>query len=71
MFWKLARVKELIKSQDGVIRAAKICVINSGKGRLIELRRPIQHLIPLELKLSPDTENDVPPAIESAPKEEE
>jgi hypothetical protein len=46
-------------------------VVNLGKGRLIELRQPIQHLIPLELKLSPDTENDVPPAIESAPKEEE
>ncbi|CAB3994917.1 Hypothetical predicted protein [Paramuricea clavata] len=70
MFWKLARVKELIKSQDGVVRAAKICVVNSAKERVIELRRPIQHLIPLELKLSPDTE-DVPPAIESASKEKE
>jgi hypothetical protein len=60
-FWKLARVTELIRSKDGVIRAAKVCVVNSGKGRASELRRPIQHLIPLELRLSPDAEDVDPP----------
>ena len=66
MFWKLARVKKLIASKDGVIQAAKICVLNSGKARVTELRRPIQHLVPLELRImSPDTESLVPRAIES------
>ena len=70
MFWKLARVKELIESTDGVIRAAKVCVLNSGKGRVTELRRPIQHLVPLELRLSTDTEGAVPRASEDDRDEE-
>ena len=70
MFWKLARVTELIRSKDGVIRAAKVCVVNRGKGRVSALRRPIQHLIPLELRLSPDTENVCPRGGKSAPDEE-
>ena len=69
MFWKLARVKELIESKDGVIRAAKICVVNSVKGRVTELRRPIQHLVPLELSLSTDTEVAVPRAGEDEREE--
>ena len=50
MFWKLARVTELIKSKDNVIRAAKVIVVNSGKGRTIELRQPIQYLVPLRVR---------------------
>ena len=45
-----------MRCKDGVIRAAKVCVLNSGKGRVIELGRPIQHLVPSELRLSTDTE---------------
>ena len=70
IFWKLARVTELIKSKDNEIRAAKVIVVNSGKGRAIELRRPIQHLVPLELKLESepsDTENIVSQDEESEP----
>ena len=70
MFRKLARVKELIESKGGVIRAAKICVLNSGKGRVTELRRPIQHLVPLELTLSTDTVVAVPQASEDEHDEE-
>ena len=63
--WKLARVKELIVSKDGVIRAAKVCVVNSTKGRLTELRRPIQHLVPLELTMGPETSTVPQPTSES------
>ena len=70
MFWTLARVKELIESKDGVIRPAKICVLNFGKGRVTELRRPIQHLVPLKLTLNTDTEVAVPQASEDEHDEE-
>ena len=71
MFWKLAKVKELIESKDVVIRAAKICVLNSGKGRVTELRRPVQQLVPLELRLSTDTEVVVPRVSEDERDEED
>ena len=49
MFWKLAKVEELLPSSDGVVRSAKVRVNGEG-GEPITLRRPIQHLIPLEVK---------------------
>ena len=69
--WKLASVKELIVSKDGVIRAAKVCVVNSMKGRLTELRRPIQHLVPLELTMRPETSTVPQPTSESISTVEE
>ena len=44
--WKLAKVIETLPGKDGLIRAAKIHLLSGDK--LIQLRRPIQHLIPLE-----------------------
>ena len=49
-WWKLAEIDELIYSKDDVIRAAQIKVISSDK--VITLRRPITHLIPLEVSPS-------------------
>ena len=51
-FWNLARVEELIPSKDGVIRAAKVRVVNQENGKSSCLRRPIQHLVPLEVRSS-------------------
>ena len=48
-FWKLAKVEELIKGKDGHCRAAYVKVSND-RGKSTILRRPIQHLIPLEVK---------------------
>ena len=46
-FWKLA-VQQLLKGNDGVVRAAIIKVVDcEGKPSL--LRRSIQHLIPIEV----------------------
>ena len=56
MFWKLAKVEELLPSSDGVVRSAKVRVNGQG-GKPITLRRPIQHLIPLEVRATTKEEN--------------
>lgn len=48
VFWKLAKVEELIPSRDKIVRSAKVSVLNEAKKK-IQLRRPIQHLVPLEV----------------------
>ena len=45
-FWKLARIKDLIKGRDGKVRG----VLVAGKKTLIE--RPLQELFPLEVRAS-------------------
>ena len=50
LFWKIAKVEELIRSIDGVVRSAKIRVLNSETRKPIIIQRPIQHLIPLEIR---------------------
>ena len=44
--WKLAKVTETIEGRDGEIRSAKVQLLS--KDKVIQLRRPIQHLVPLE-----------------------
>ena len=56
LFWKLAKIQNLIQSDDGRIRAAKIRLVHGDKGKITELRRPIQHLIPLELHMEPKSD---------------
>ena len=46
--WKLAKVVELLQGRGGAVRAAKVQVLNTDK-RIVLLRRPIQHLVPLEV----------------------
>ena len=53
-FWKVAEIIELIQSNDGIVRAARIRVLSSDGKRVTELRRPIQHLVPLELSVTSD-----------------
>ncbi|CAB3999250.1 Hypothetical predicted protein [Paramuricea clavata] len=48
IFWKLAKVEELITSKDNIVRSAKVGVLNEANKK-IQLRRPIQHLVPLEI----------------------
>ena len=47
--WKLAKIVETVKGRDGLIRAAKVQILSKDKN--IHLRRPIQHLIPLEAEV--------------------
>ena len=46
-FWKLGRVTDIIKRDDGQVRGAVIDVVTNGKPQT--LRRPITHLYPLEV----------------------
>ena len=46
-WWKLAKIAELIYSKDNTVRAAQVKVISSDKA--VTLRRPVTHLIPLEV----------------------
>ena len=47
--WKLGHVKELIKGRDKKTRGTVLTVVGN-KGRLTELRRPVQHLVPVECR---------------------
>lgn len=49
--WRLGRVMEVISSSDGHIRAARVKVLSPG-GRPTILKRPIQHLYPLEVRVA-------------------
>ena len=57
--WKLAKIEELIPSRDNEIRAAKVRVVNSDERRPVMLRRPLQHLIPLEIPPPPKEDDQV------------
>lgn len=50
VFWKIGKVEELIPGKDGEVRAAVVKVGNSSK-RPALLRRPLQQLIPIEVKV--------------------
>ena len=47
--WSLERVTELVKSGDNEIRGAIVKVSTHARGRSSTLKRPIQHLYPVEL----------------------
>ena len=52
LFWKVARVEELLPGRDNVIRSARICVLSESNKKTMLLRRPVQHLIPLEVPVT-------------------
>ncbi|CAB4042099.1 Hypothetical predicted protein [Paramuricea clavata] len=69
VFWKFGKVEELIPSKDGIIRAARVKVQGDG-GKQVTLRRPIPHLIPLEVRAQlPEPECNQPP-VNSVEEEE-
>lgn len=49
-FWKLGKVEELLPGRDGIVRAAVVTVSRGMSSNNQRLRRPIQHLIPIEVK---------------------
>ena len=57
IFWKLAKVEGLLKGSDGAVRGAKVRV-RSGNGFTI-LKRPVQHLFPLEVNGGDASVSDV------------
>ena len=53
IFWKTAKVEELIRSVDAVVRSVKIRVVNSDNRRSIIMQRPI-----LRAETNMDMDND-------------
>lgn len=49
-FWKLARIETLLPGKDNVIRSVMVKVLSNDKKKTTLLRRPIQHLVPLEIR---------------------
>lgn len=50
MLWRRGRVTKLITGSDGVARGAEVLTFQKGnKLKAITLRRPVQHLVPLEV----------------------
>ncbi|KAL9955907.1 hypothetical protein ACROYT_G037306 [Oculina patagonica] len=49
-FWKLAKIEELHPGRDGKVRAVSVKVTGTNSSSIQRLRRPIQHVVPLEVK---------------------
>ena len=47
--WRLGRIEELIPGADGKIRGVRVKVVSKG-GQVKIIRRPIQHIYPLEVQ---------------------
>ena len=58
MFWKLAKVEELLPGRDGTVRSAIVKVANTDKNPCF-MRRSVKHLFPIEVnaKLDEDEVN--------------
>ena len=58
MFWKLAKVEELLPGRDGTVRSAIVKVSNADKNPRL-MRRSVKHLFPIEVnaKLDEDEVN--------------
>ena len=54
-FWQLGKIVELLPGSDGIVRAARVKLGNSD-GKSTELRRSIEHLIPLEVRQESEEE---------------
>lgn len=64
MFWKLARVEELLTGRDGHARAAVVKVSNSDQRPRL-MRRSVKHLFPIEVNAKDD--EDASGEIENTP----
>ena len=66
--WRKGRITKLIESRDNNTRAVELNVYQPNSDRLCTIRRPIQHLVPLEIQNEiqeieqPDKENEKEPA---------
>lgn len=63
--WRLGKVEELIRGADGLVRGAQMKVVSkNGSPRL--LRRPLQHIYPLEVR----SDNEETPHEDTPPDDE-
>ena len=57
-FWKIGIIQELITGQDGYTRAAVVKVPSGGRNPKL-LRRTLQHLVPIEVKVEHQTNDNL------------
>ena len=48
--WKKGRITKLIKGNDGLVRGVSLDTVVSITNKTQSINRPLQHIIPLELK---------------------
>ncbi len=65
--WRLGRIEELIKGADEMVRGVHVRVV-SKKGSVKILRRPIQHIYPLEIRSGAETAQSCHPRTEPDPE---
>ena len=65
--WRLGRVESLLPGTDGRVRGVSVRVV-SKSGRVDILRRPVQHIYPLEIRPTEPVETS--PTVEDAPTPE-
>ena len=66
--WRKGKVEKLIHSEDGLVRAADIRVYQQKKNKTIIIRRPVQHLVQLELSdVSVDIESNETESLNQEP----
>ena len=56
--WRVGRIEKVIPGTDGMIRSARVRV-QSKTGRTTVLKRPIQHLYPLEIGYEKDSQPEI------------
>ena len=55
--WRKGKISKLHNSKDGLVRGVELVVNKGMSNKTITIRRPVQHLIPLEM--SRDCKNEV------------
>ena len=58
--WRLGRIEDLIEGADGKVRGVRVRVV-SKKGHVKILRRPVQHIYPLEVRSGTQTREPTDP----------
>ena len=58
-FWKLAMVESLLQGDDNTVRAAVVRVVGGKGDQSQRLRRPVQHLIPIEVRAEERQESNM------------
>ena len=56
--WRLGKVESLVRGSDGVVRGVHVRV-TSKQGYIKTLRRPLQHIYPLEIRCEPTDDGNV------------
>ena len=67
MKWRKGKISKLINSKDSLVRGVELVVNKGMSNKTNTIRKPVQHLIPLEM--SRDCKNEV--SIERNESQEE